>query len=165
METGDHPEVDDSDLLPPDDIAIYQMLIGSAQWAVTLGRVDIQYATNTLARFASQPREGHLKRALRLFGYLKHQPKAKIYFDAGDSDRYGFAPANEALHEALEKREIEHTWELVKGGEHAWGSGSTQKQLPKSLEFVGKSFLDAQPKTKRPMHKRKAAEDAASDKK
>ena len=38
--------------------------MGSAQWAITLGRFDIQYATNTLARFAQQPREGHMKRAL-----------------------------------------------------------------------------------------------------
>lgn len=54
------------------------MLIGSAQWAVTLGRYDIQYATNTLARYASMPRKGHYERALRMFGYLKHYNKAKL---------------------------------------------------------------------------------------
>ncbi len=81
LDAGDHPEMDDTDLLEPERVAIYQMLIGSAQWAVTLGRYNIQYATNTLARHAQQPREGHMQRALRVFGYLKHNARAKLYFD------------------------------------------------------------------------------------
>jgi hypothetical protein len=67
MEAGDHPEMDESDFLYGKDIAIYQMLIGSAQWAVRLGRFDIQYATNTLARYGTKPRVGHYERALRVF--------------------------------------------------------------------------------------------------
>ena len=84
MLCGDHPEMDESDFLYGKDIAVYQMLIGCAQWAVTLGRFDVQYATNTLARYAAKPREGHLARVLRLFGYLKHNAKAKIYLDPTD---------------------------------------------------------------------------------
>ena len=57
------------------------MLTGSAQWAITLGRIDIIYATISLARFAQQPWEGHMKRALKFFGYLKYNPKATLYFD------------------------------------------------------------------------------------
>ena len=93
MESGDHPETDESELLPRTDIPIYQMLIGCAQWAVTLGRFDIQYATNTLARYAIMPREGHLKRCYRLFGYLKHNPTARLYFDPTNPDlsNYDFA--------------------------------------------------------------------------
>ena len=49
MEVRDHSETDDSELLPPEQISIYQMLIGCAQWAVTIGRFDVQYATITLA--------------------------------------------------------------------------------------------------------------------
>ena len=71
LDAGDHSEMDDTDLLVPGEIPIYQMMIGCLQWAVTLGRYDIQYATNTLARFGQNPRDGHLKRALRVFGYLK----------------------------------------------------------------------------------------------
>jgi hypothetical protein len=56
LEVGDHPELDDTDLLFGEEISLYQMLIGCAQWAVTIGRFDIQYATNTLARYAAQPR-------------------------------------------------------------------------------------------------------------
>jgi len=86
MESGDHPETDDSDLLFGKDISSYQMLIGSAQWAIRLGRFDVQYATNTLARYANMPRQGHYDRALRIFGYLKHNAKARILFDPKDMD-------------------------------------------------------------------------------
>jgi len=84
MTSGDHPEIDDTDLLYGNDISIYQMLIGCAQWAVTLGRFDVQFATNTLARCAAMPRQGHLDRCLRLFGYLKHNAKARLLFDPSD---------------------------------------------------------------------------------
>jgi hypothetical protein len=75
METGDHPEINDSDFLDPEEVTKYQMLVGCAQWAVTLGKYDIQYATNLMARFAHSPRIGHLSRMFRLFGYLKHHAK------------------------------------------------------------------------------------------
>ena len=81
MVTGDHPELDESDLLDAKGIKLYQMLIGSAQWAVTLGRYDIQYATNTMARYSSCPKVGHLKRVVRIFGYLKHHQKFRIVFN------------------------------------------------------------------------------------
>lgn len=64
----------------------------------------------------------------------------RIYFDAGTDDRYGFAPPNEEMHALLEKRKVPHTFELVKDGGHSWGSGSLQKQLVKSLQFVGAGF-------------------------
>jgi len=63
LDASDHPEMDDTDLLIPSKIPIYQMMTGYLEWAVTLGRYDIQYATNTLARFGQKPRDGHLKRA------------------------------------------------------------------------------------------------------
>ena len=57
------------------------MLMGSTQWAITLGRFDVQYTINTLARFAQQPSKRNMKRAPRLFGYLKYNPQAKLYSD------------------------------------------------------------------------------------
>ena len=84
MEVGDHPEIDETDLMDATEMNMYQMLVGSAQWAVTLGRYDIQYAVNTMARFAMAPRQGHVKRMLRLFGYLKHHKKFRIAFDTGE---------------------------------------------------------------------------------
>ena len=49
MITDYRPESDDSALLDAKGVKIYQMMIGCAQWAVTLGRYDIWYATKTLA--------------------------------------------------------------------------------------------------------------------
>jgi len=76
-----HPELDDSPLLNVTDTSKYRALIGSANWIVLLGRFDIAYATNTLARYSMQPREGHLKAITRLFGYLKRFTKGKIVID------------------------------------------------------------------------------------
>jgi len=78
---GDHPEMDDTDLLVPSAIPIYQMMIRCLQWAVTLGCYDVQYATNILARFGQKPRDVYLKRALRVFGYLNFYTRGKLYLD------------------------------------------------------------------------------------
>ena len=71
MAADAHPELDTSALLDPINASKYRALIGSANWLVTLGRFDIQFATNALARFSMAPREGHLAMVKRIFGYLK----------------------------------------------------------------------------------------------
>jgi hypothetical protein len=43
-----HPELDDSVLLEPEDHGIYRMLIGSAQWIISLGLL-IQKAFKVLS--------------------------------------------------------------------------------------------------------------------
>ena len=88
MDPGEQPEADKSELLDPDAIRQYQMLLGCAQWAVSLGRFDIQFATNTLARYALCPRANHMKMALRIFGYLKQHPTASTWIDPTKID-YG----------------------------------------------------------------------------
>ena len=40
LEPGDHPELDDTELLDDDGIRQYHSLIGSLQWAISLGRFD-----------------------------------------------------------------------------------------------------------------------------
>jgi hypothetical protein len=40
------------------------------QWAVSIGRIDITTAVMTLSRFRSAPRQGHLDRTKRVYGYL-----------------------------------------------------------------------------------------------
>ena len=42
MVNGDHPELDDSPELHDEGIKLYQSLIGSLQWSVTLGRFKIK---------------------------------------------------------------------------------------------------------------------------
>ena len=81
MDPSYKPEIDETSLLVGDEIGRYRMLVGSLQWAVTLCRFDVAYATNTLARYTSMPREGHLKAAHRVVGYLKHFSKGRVLFD------------------------------------------------------------------------------------
>jgi hypothetical protein len=77
-----HPELDQSTLLPEAGIRKYQMLIGMAQWAVTIGRLDIAFAVSSLSRFSAAPRAHHLELALHLFGYLKKHPNRRIVLDS-----------------------------------------------------------------------------------
>jgi hypothetical protein len=52
-------------------IKMYQSLIGSMKWAVSLGLFDIHTATMTMSRFRVAPRKGHLERLKWIYGYLK----------------------------------------------------------------------------------------------
>ena len=70
LEHGDHPELDTSEELGTLDTKKYQSMIGSLQWAISLGRLDICTAVMTLSSFRVTPRIGHLKRAQRIYGYL-----------------------------------------------------------------------------------------------
>ena len=70
LEKGDHPELDDSELLDEDGIRQYQSLIGSLQWTISLGRFDIATAVMTMSSFRVAPRRGHLDRVKRICGFL-----------------------------------------------------------------------------------------------
>ena len=83
MQDKDHPELGDSPLCSPDDASKYRSHISSANWVITLGRFDITYAVQSLSRFSMAPREGHMKRMINLFGYLKHRPNGKLICDPG----------------------------------------------------------------------------------
>jgi len=56
LDPGDHPELDTSEFLPCDEVQIYQSLIGAMQWAISIGRFDIQTHIMTLSSFRAQPR-------------------------------------------------------------------------------------------------------------
>jgi hypothetical protein len=78
LEKGDHPEIDETAELDEDSIQKYQTMIGCLQWAVSLGRFDIQTATMTMSWFRAAPRIGHLNRLKRIYGYLKKFASAAI---------------------------------------------------------------------------------------
>ena len=80
LDKGDHPELDDSEFLDAEGIKQYQSLIGSFQWAVSLGRVDIYMAVTSLSSFRVAPRKGHLERAKRVIGYLVGMKDAGIRY-------------------------------------------------------------------------------------
>ena len=80
LEKGDHPELDESELLDATGISHYQSLVGSLQWAIAIGRLDIATAVMTMSGFRSAPRRGHLERVKRICGYLAKMKHATIKF-------------------------------------------------------------------------------------
>ena len=70
LEPGDHPELDVSEFLSEEDTQIYQSLVGGMQWAISIGRWDIQTAVMTLSRFGAAHRKGHLLCMHQVYGYL-----------------------------------------------------------------------------------------------
>ena len=58
-----HPELDNTEPLIVIQHKEYQHIIGLGQWITLTGRIDIAYPVSSLARFAANPREGHLKLA------------------------------------------------------------------------------------------------------
>ena len=56
LEKGDHPELDESELLDQTGIQQYQSLIGQLQWAISLGRFDVATAVMTMSSFRAAPR-------------------------------------------------------------------------------------------------------------
>jgi len=113
-----HPEMDDSTFLSSQDASVFRGLIGSANWLITIGRLDIHYATNALSRFAMAPREGHLIAVKRIFGYLKRYPTGKILIDPEPRD-----------------------WSMFKPQEHDWMEAypnATEELLPDMVPPMGK---------------------------
>jgi hypothetical protein len=86
LEKNDHPEIDETSLLDPDDIVKYQSMIGALQWAVTLGRFDVCTAVMTMSRFRIAPRTGHLDRLKRIYGYLLKFPNGAIRVRTNEPD-------------------------------------------------------------------------------
>ena len=55
LEPGDHPELDDSELLDAEGMQQYQSLIGTFQWIVALGRFDVACPVMTMSSFRVAP--------------------------------------------------------------------------------------------------------------
>ena len=80
----DHPETDTTPFLDKTGITKFQSVIGTCQWICTSGRFDINFAVTNLSRFCASPREGHLKRAEKILGYLKKYTKRGYVVDPRD---------------------------------------------------------------------------------
>ncbi len=86
LDKGDHPETDTTELLGQDDIAVYQSMIGSLQWTVSLARIDIATAVMTMSGFRTAPRVGHLERLKRVYGYLSKFQHGVLRFRTNEPD-------------------------------------------------------------------------------
>jgi hypothetical protein len=82
MKTGDHPEEDTSPILNNEMHTEYQSIMGMLHWVVSLCRIDVCFAVSSMSRFCACPREGHLSRALRIWGYLKKYPSRSIRIES-----------------------------------------------------------------------------------
>jgi hypothetical protein len=78
LDSNDHPEVDTSEFLDKDGIQQYQSLIGSMQWAISIGHFDIAVHVMSMSSFRTSPRHGHLNRAKHMVGYLSKFRLAEI---------------------------------------------------------------------------------------
>ena len=94
LDRGDHPELDDSELLDAEGIQQYQSLIGSLQWAISLGRFDIATSVMSMSSFRVLPRRGHLQRLKRICGYLVKMKHATLRFRVHEPD-YSDLPSKE----------------------------------------------------------------------
>jgi hypothetical protein len=94
MKEASHPESDDSAYLSKERATQYRAIIGSLNWVVILGRFDVMYATNTLARFSIAPRVGHLCEARRILGYLKRYLGHRIIIPLGLQTQFGLQLSN-----------------------------------------------------------------------
>ncbi len=81
MMTNYSPELDGTEYLEPDDITYYQEMIGMLRWAIEIGRLDIYLEVSLLSAYQAAPRMGHLEQLLRIFGFVKKNPKITLYFD------------------------------------------------------------------------------------
>ena len=84
MAAGDHPELDQSELLDENMHRKYQMLIRMIIWIVTIGRLDIAFSMSFLERVLACHRQAHLDRVFHVFSYLKYRPNRRIMIDSND---------------------------------------------------------------------------------
>ena len=80
LEKGDHPELDKSELLDRKGIEQYQSLLGSLQWAISLGCFDIAIAVMSMSSFHAAPSLGHLNWLRSIYGYLTRMKHATVRF-------------------------------------------------------------------------------------
>ena len=78
---NDHPELDDSPFLDETGITHFQSVMVICHWISTAARMDVTFAVSSLSRFAAKPREGHLRRAIKILGYLKKYSNKGYYID------------------------------------------------------------------------------------
>jgi hypothetical protein len=87
-----HPEDDNSAFLKDEEVALYQSFVGTLQWAVELGRIDLTFGVSLMSRFSGAPREDHMQKILWMFTYIKRHLESKLVFDpfARDWSHYQF---------------------------------------------------------------------------
>ena len=87
MLEDDHPENlegTEDEFLTALEIVTYQSYIGSLQWCCILCRIDVEYPVKTISSYNAAPKKGHAKRVMRIWSFLKANPKRGIRIDPRD---------------------------------------------------------------------------------
>ena len=71
LQKGDHPKLDTTPFLDEEGKEIYQSLIECDQCNIYIRRLNTQSAMMLMSHDRSAPREGHLERVKRIYGYLR----------------------------------------------------------------------------------------------
>ena len=121
MDHDDHPELDDSPLCGPDDIAKFQSLIGACQWMISLCCFDIAQAIMSLSRFRHCQRQGHIDQLKHVCGYIRKFPQGAIHFRPGIPDHEKIFGTSPIQHDWMEtvygnpQEEVPHDCPQPKG--------------------------------------------------
>jgi hypothetical protein len=87
MLEDDHPEAlegIEAEFLTAAQTETYQSLVGALQWCCILCRIDVEYPVKALSSYNATPRKGHSRRLMRVWGFLKANPKRGIRIDPRD---------------------------------------------------------------------------------
>ena len=95
-----------------------------------VGRFDIAYATSSMARFSSAPREGHLQDAKRIFAYLAEHDDLAVMIDPSD-------------HALTTPQPIAQNAELHQKFPYAAEELSVRMPVPKGAEIPLVVYVDA----------------------
>ena len=79
LEPNDHPELDTSAIVM-DCVKDVQSMVGQLQWLIALARFDIMSSVVTMSRFRTCPREGHVDRCKKIYGYIADMDHGGIRF-------------------------------------------------------------------------------------
>ena len=114
--------------LKANGLQYYQELIRVLRWAVEIGRLYILLEVSLMSAHLALPRQGHLKKVIHIFGYIKSHKKNRLMFDSDDSH-------------ISDKRFKYYDWfEFYKDAEEAIPSDMTEARgLPMSTSV----FVDA----------------------
>ena len=88
---NDHPEMDTSEILEGEMVSKYLTMVGQLQCLVALGRFDIHPHVISLSRFRAVPRQGHIERLTRVYGYVIRTKDYAIRFRTQEPD-YSYLP-------------------------------------------------------------------------
>ena len=67
--------------LKQDGLQRYQEMIRILRWVVELGWVNVSLETALMSTHLAMLRRGHLEQLHHMFGYLKANPKRKLFFN------------------------------------------------------------------------------------